>query len=111
MFFGGVVKTGRAIPWPGHGGTSPRSVSVSTQIAALRRLLVAAVSKDEETGMWRPGIAVPETDEGDAGHHSPVIDVGRSDLLLKTDIERQKGTRRKVVFSGASEAHLPARDR
>lgn len=67
--------------------------------------------------MWRPGIAVPETDEGDKyrAPFPPVIDVGSSDitttlLLLKTDIEKQKGTR-MVVFSGASEAHLPARDR
>ena len=42
------IHIGRAAPWR---GVLP-DVSVSTQIATLRRLLFNGVSEDEETGFW-----------------------------------------------------------
>ena len=42
-----------------------------------------------------------------------IIDVGNADIMatllqLKADVEDKKGTRMKMVFSGAAEAHLLA---
>lgn len=42
------IHVGRAAPWRG----TLAGVSVSTQIATLRKLLFDGISEDEETGYW-----------------------------------------------------------
>jgi hypothetical protein len=44
-----------------------------------------------------------------------IIDVGSADVMaallqLKEEVERKRGTRMRVVFSGAAEAYLLARE-
>ena len=44
-----------------------------------------------------------------------IVDVGSADIMatllqLKADVEDKKGTQMKMVFSGASEAHLLAEE-
>lgn len=83
----------------------PKSVSVSTQIAALRRLLYGWESTDKETGIWFRKAAegvVPLVIEVDNA------DIMASLLILKADVEDKIGSRMRMVFSGATEAHLLA---
>ncbi|TFK22333.1 hypothetical protein FA15DRAFT_706442 [Coprinopsis marcescibilis] len=82
------------------------TVSVSTQIAGLRRLLHGWESRDKETGYWFRKAAegvVPLVVEVDSA------DIMASLLILKTDVEDRIGSRMRMVFSGAAEAHLLAR--
>ncbi|GJE84554.1 composite domain of metallo-dependent hydrolase [Phanerochaete sordida] len=97
------VHVGRAAPW--RGSLAP--VSVSTQIATLRRLLLDSVSDKEETGRWFKKAA--------DGEIPLIIGVGSADIMatllqLKAEVEELRGGRIKMVFSGASEAHLIAED-
>jgi hypothetical protein len=44
-----------------------------------------------------------------------IIDVGSADVMavllkLKEEVERKRGTRMRLVFSGAAEAHLLAKE-
>ncbi|KAF9012657.1 carbohydrate esterase family 9 protein [Cyathus striatus] len=83
------------------------SVSVSTQIAALRRLLHGWESTNKETGLW-----FRRASEGTV---PLIIDVDNADimatlLILKSEIENSIGSRMKMVFSGATEAHLLAKE-
>jgi hypothetical protein len=83
----------------------PKSVSVSTQIAALRRLLYGWESTDKETGIWFRKAAegvVPLVIEVDNA------DIMASLLILKADVEDKIGSRMRMVFSGATEAYLLA---
>lgn len=85
----------------------PKSVSVSTQIAALRRLLYGWESTDKETGIWFRKAAegvVPLVIEVDNA------DIMASLLILKADVEDKIGSRMRMVFSGATEAHLLANE-
>ncbi|KAF9006581.1 carbohydrate esterase family 9 protein [Cyathus striatus] len=84
-----------------------KSISVSTQVAALRRLLFGWESTDKETGLWfrraSEGV-VPLVIEVDSA------DIMATLLILKTEIENNIGSRMKMVFSGAAEAHLLAKE-
>ncbi|KAJ7228499.1 carbohydrate esterase family 9 protein [Mycena pura] len=82
-------------------------VSVSSQIAGLRRLLLGWENQDTETGRWFKRAA--------EGVVPLVIDVGSADimatlLILKADVENQLGSRMRMVFSGAAEAHILANE-
>jgi hypothetical protein len=82
--------------------------SVSTRIAVLRRLLLAeADERAGETAMWFSRAA--------EGALPLIIDVGSADVMaallkLKDEVERKRGTRMRLVFSGAAEAHLLAKE-
>jgi hypothetical protein len=82
--------------------------SVSTRIAVLRRLLLAEVDESAgETAKWFARAA--------DGALPLIIDVGSADVMaallkLKEEVERKRGTRMRMVFSGAAEAHLLAGD-
>ncbi|KAK7001003.1 carbohydrate esterase family 9 protein [Favolaschia claudopus] len=82
-----------------------RQVSVSNQIAGLRRLLLGWETQETDTKRWSKKAA--------EGVIPLVIDVGSADimatlLILKTEVENQLGTRMRMVFSGAAEAHIIA---
>ncbi|KAI0004939.1 hypothetical protein BJV74DRAFT_805840 [Russula compacta] len=82
--------------------------SVSTRIAVLRRLLLAEMDERAgETAMWFARAA--------DGTLPLVIDVGSADVMaallkLKEEVEQKRGTRMRVAFSGATEAHLLAKE-
>ncbi|KAG6880354.1 hypothetical protein C0992_007765 [Termitomyces sp. T32_za158] len=95
------VHIGRVHPLLGKG------VSVSTQIAALRRLLFGWETKAQETGYWFKQAA--------EGVVPLVIDVHSADimatlLIVKMEVEDRIGSRMRMVFSGATEAHLLAKE-
>ncbi|KAG6911242.1 hypothetical protein DXG01_003109 [Tephrocybe rancida] len=95
------VHIGRPHPLIGKG------VSVSTQIAAIRRLLFGWETKDKETGYWFRKAA--------EGVVPLVVDVDNADimatlLIVKIEVEDRIGSRMRMVFSGASEAHLLAKE-
>ncbi|KAF9534703.1 carbohydrate esterase family 9 protein [Crepidotus variabilis] len=84
-----------------------KGVSVSTQIAGLRRLLYGWESSEKETGHWFKQAA--------EGIVPLVIDVDSADImanliLLKIDVEDKIGAQMRMVFSGAAEAHLLAQE-
>ncbi|KAI0089202.1 hypothetical protein BDY19DRAFT_889764 [Irpex rosettiformis] len=94
---------GRPSPWL----TVTPIVSVSTQIAGLRRLLLNGVSDDQETGRWFKKAA--------DGSIPLIIEVNNADIMatllqLKKEIEDLRGVRMNMVFSGATEAHLLANE-
>ncbi|KDQ57519.1 hypothetical protein JAAARDRAFT_156260 [Jaapia argillacea MUCL 33604] len=87
----------------GHGGNG--APSVSTQIAVLRRLLVGEVGG--EMGEW--------IGEVKSGKIPLVINVESADVMatlikLKEEVETEIGETIKVTFTGASEAHLLAKE-
>lgn len=90
----------------GQGGAP--TPSVSTHIAVLRRLLLAdANERDGETALWFSKAA--------DGALPLVIDVGSADVMaallkLKAEVEQKRGTSMRMVFSGAAEAHLLAKE-
>lgn len=90
----------------GQGGTP--TPSVSTHIAVLRRLLLSDASeRDGETALWFAKAA--------DGALPLVIDVGSADVMaallkLKAEVEQNRGTSMRMVFSGAAEAHLLAKE-
>jgi hypothetical protein len=85
-----------------------RTPSISTRVSVLRRLLLAeGDDRAGETGKW----FVKAAD----GVLPLVIDVGSADVMaalleLKEEIEQKRGTMMRLVFSGAAEAHLLARE-
>ncbi len=82
--------------------------SVSTHIAVLRRLLLAEADEQAgETALWFAKAA--------DGALPLVIDVGSADVMaalikLKDEVEQKRGTVMRMVFSGATEAHLLAKE-
>jgi len=100
------------------------SASVSTQLAALRRLLYGWESRDKETGYWfRKAAEVRQLLSTisniligwSQGVVPLVVEVDNSDimaslLILKADVEDRIGSRMRLVFSGAAEAHLLAHE-
>jgi len=84
-----------------HGGP----LSVSSQITTLRRLLAGGGAG--EVGMWFQSIS--------KGTTTLVIDVEEADIIasiisVKTEIEESTGVKLKITLSGASEAHILARE-
>ncbi|TFY54437.1 hypothetical protein EVJ58_g8865 [Rhodofomes roseus] len=82
-------------------------VSVSTQIAALRRLLLDGEPDHTEIGYWFQKVA--------QGGIPLVIDVASADIMatllrLKDEIEEARGSNMRMVFFHATEAHLIAED-
>lgn len=102
------------------------AVSVSTQIAVLRRLLLEGVDEETETGYWfKKAVEVnictdtlspffgAQLIDGLQGAIPLIIEVGSADIMasliqLKADIEDQRGGQIRMVFAGATEAHLLA---
>ncbi|KAI0251330.1 hypothetical protein BJV78DRAFT_1282605 [Lactifluus subvellereus] len=82
--------------------------SISTRISALRRLLLAdGDERAGETAKW----FVKAAD----GALPLVVDVGSADVMaallkLKEEVEQKRGSRMRLVFSGAAEAHLLAKE-
>ncbi|TFK75753.1 composite domain of metallo-dependent hydrolase [Pluteus cervinus] len=96
------VKISRPNPLEGTPG-----VSVSSQIGGLRRLLFGWESRDQETGHWFRKAA--------EGVVPLVIEVYSADimgslLMVKAEVEDRIGSYMRVVFAGATEAHLIAKD-
>ncbi|KAL0573973.1 hypothetical protein V5O48_007988 [Marasmius crinis-equi] len=84
-----------------------RSVSVSEQIAGLRRLLHGWESRDSDTGVWFKRAA--------EGVIPLVIDVHSADIMtsliaMKAEVDDRIGGQMRMVFSGASEAHVLAKE-
>ncbi|KAJ6628787.1 carbohydrate esterase family 9 protein [Mycena sp. CBHHK59/15] len=82
-------------------------VSVSSQIAGLRRLLYGWQEEETETGRWFKKAA--------EGVVPLVIEVGNADimatlLILKAEVENRLGSRMRMVFNGAAEAHILAKE-
>ncbi|KAI0080817.1 hypothetical protein K474DRAFT_1636767 [Panus rudis PR-1116 ss-1] len=82
-------------------------VSVSTQIATLRRLLLNAENDNTETGKWFKQAA--------EGAIPLVITVHSADIMasvlhLKTEIEEGRGSRMQIVFLGATESYILAKE-
>ncbi|KAJ7490396.1 carbohydrate esterase family 9 protein [Mycena galericulata] len=88
--------------------STKKEVSVSTQIAGLRRLLTQRrVGEDTETRKWFKMAA--------EGVVPLIVDVENVDimatlLILKAEVENQLGSRMRMVFSGAAEAHILAKE-
>ncbi|PCH40798.1 hypothetical protein WOLCODRAFT_24274 [Wolfiporia cocos MD-104 SS10] len=83
------------------------TVSMSTQIAALRRLLLNGEPMETETGYWFKKAAT--------GDIPFVIEVASADVMatllnLKAEIEEARGSFMSMVFARASEAHLIAKE-
>ena len=103
-----------------------RGISVSTQIAALRRLLYGWESTDTETGAWFKKAAevswkaskqksLKHIEKKQQGVVPLVIEVDSLDIManllrMKLDVEDKIGSRMRMVFSGAMEAHLLAKE-
>ncbi|PPQ64627.1 hypothetical protein CVT24_008364 [Panaeolus cyanescens] len=84
-----------------------KQTSVSTQISGLRRLLYGWELNDRETGVWFRKAAegiIPLVIEVDSA------DIMANLLILKADVEDKIGSRMRMVFSGAAEAHLLAKE-
>ncbi|EJD04405.1 composite domain of metallo-dependent hydrolase [Fomitiporia mediterranea MF3/22] len=84
-------------------GHSVGSGSVSTQVAALRRLLLEPGSG--EAGKWFKAVAI--------GKMTLVVNAESADVIatllsLKKEVEESTGERMKLTIAGASEAHLLA---
>jgi hypothetical protein len=115
------VSVGRAFPYSGGTG-----VSVSQTITVLRRLLEGWENADTQTGFWfKEAARVSQNDFiHDAnltdvlrgqGQIPLVIEVSSADimatlLVLKNEIEERIGSTMRMVFSGATEAHLLAEE-
>ncbi|KAH8116655.1 composite domain of metallo-dependent hydrolase [Phellopilus nigrolimitatus] len=86
----------------GHSGSS---ASVSTQIAALRRLLLEPAPGD--VGMWFKSVM-----EGESTLvvEAQSMDVISTILLLKKEVELATGVPVKLTIAGAAEAHLIAKN-
>ncbi|KAI0635470.1 composite domain of metallo-dependent hydrolase [Trametes polyzona] len=99
---GAVLQASGAV----HVAIHPRGVpSVSTQIAALRNLLLH--DAEGELGQW--------FDKVQKGDVPLVVDVESADIIatlirLKSEVEHAHGTRLKLTLFGAHEAHLLAAD-
>ncbi|KXN89583.1 hypothetical protein AN958_05450 [Leucoagaricus sp. SymC.cos] len=81
--------------------------SVNSQIATLRRLLYGWEAHERVTGEWFQKAA--------EGVIPLVIDVHSADimaslLILKADVEYKIGSRMRMTFSGATEAHMLAKE-
>ncbi|KAF7332041.1 Carbohydrate esterase family 9 protein [Mycena kentingensis (nom. inval.)] len=82
-------------------------LAVHNKIATIRRLLMGWENSETDTGSWFKKAA--------EGIVPIVIDVDGADimaslLILKDQIENAKGSRMRMVFSGAAEAHLLAQE-
>ncbi|THV08381.1 composite domain of metallo-dependent hydrolase [Dendrothele bispora CBS 962.96] len=84
-----------------------KAVTVSAQIAGLRRLLHGWESTDTNTGSWFRNAA--------EGVIPLVVDVHSADimaslLLLKAEVDDRIGGQMRMVFAGATEAHIVAKE-
>ncbi|KAI0355379.1 composite domain of metallo-dependent hydrolase [Trametes cingulata] len=97
------IAIGRAPPASFH----PQVPSLSTQVAALRHLLVDGEDPRTQTGEWFKKAA--------DGVIPLVIEVSSADVMatlirLKNEVEEKRGTYMRMVFSRATEAHLLAQE-
>ncbi|KIM83388.1 hypothetical protein PILCRDRAFT_69640 [Piloderma croceum F 1598] len=94
-------------PQPLSRMNSQIGASVSEQVATLRRLLFGFEPIETETGRWFK--------KAIEGVVPLVIEVGSADIMatllnLKAEAEERWGTRMRMVFAGATEAHLLAKE-
>ncbi|KAI0832753.1 composite domain of metallo-dependent hydrolase [Trametes gibbosa] len=97
------VSIGRAPPI----SYTPQAVSLSTEIATLRHLLLDGEDARTQTGEWFKKAA--------DGSIPFVVDVSSADIMatlirLKSEVEEKRGTYMRMVFSRATEAHLLAEE-
>ncbi|KAF9268136.1 carbohydrate esterase family 9 protein [Marasmius fiardii PR-910] len=83
------------------------AISVSEQLAGLRRLLYGWESRESDTGKWFRRAA--------EGVIPLVVEVHNADVMaslvaMKADVDDRVGGQMRMVFSGASEAHLLAKE-
>ncbi|KAF7292325.1 Amidohydro-3 domain-containing protein [Mycena chlorophos] len=86
---------------------SGTGVGTNNQIAALRRLLLGRENQATDTAIWFKKAAegiVPLVVEVEG------VDLMAALLILKGDVENQLGSTIRMVFSGAAEAHVLARE-
>ncbi|KAK1229532.1 hypothetical protein PQX77_007420 [Marasmius sp. AFHP31] len=98
------VRISRSSPSSGsvHGG-----ISVSAQLAGLRRLLYGWGDRDTDTGTWFRKAAegvIPFVVEVDSA------DIMASLVSMKAEVDDRIGGQMRMVFSGASEAYLLAKE-
>ncbi|KAI1796076.1 composite domain of metallo-dependent hydrolase [Ganoderma leucocontextum] len=94
------IAVGRSLPLAPSPG-----VSVSTEIATLRRLLLNGEGEHTETGKWFKKAA--------NGEIPLIIDVSNADIMatlirLKNEVEEKRGSYMRMIFSRATEAYLLA---
>ncbi|KAJ7638937.1 carbohydrate esterase family 9 protein [Roridomyces roridus] len=102
---GAIIQPTVALHVTIHRPLAKSQLSVSSQIAGLRRLLTRRSETD--TGKWFKRAA--------EGVVPLVVDVNSADimstlLILKAETENELGSRIRMVFSGAAEAHILAKD-
>ncbi|KIY71223.1 carbohydrate esterase family 9 protein [Cylindrobasidium torrendii FP15055 ss-10] len=99
---GAILKEVTAV----HVSVSPGdSTSVSTQIAALRKLLLSP--PDGDTGSWFAKVVDGEIPLVVEAHSADII---ATLVLLKREIEEKKGQKIRLTITGAQEAHLLAKE-
>ncbi|EGO27865.1 hypothetical protein SERLADRAFT_360423 [Serpula lacrymans var. lacrymans S7.9] len=99
------VSIGRPHPLASKSGK--KIISISEQIAILRRLLLDPGSQETLTGQWFK--------KASQGTIPLVIEVHSADimaslLLLKKEVQRAHGSALRLIFAGASEAHILAEE-
>ncbi|KAF9076825.1 hypothetical protein BDP27DRAFT_1312651 [Rhodocollybia butyracea] len=85
----------------------PPAVSVSSQLAALRRLLYGWESRDTDTGLWFRKAAegvIPLIVEVESA------DIMASLILLRHEVDGKIGGQMRMVFIGATESWLLAKE-
>ncbi|OCH94307.1 hypothetical protein OBBRIDRAFT_789441 [Obba rivulosa] len=98
------LVVGRPTPYAGsRAAGAPPGPSLSTEIAAIRRLLLNPGDEDSESGHW--------WNKATKGEIALIIDVGNADIMttllrLKHEVEEKRNSTLKLVFSRATEAHL-----
>lgn len=113
-------------PQPLSRMNSQIGASVSEQVATLRRLLFGFEPIETETGRWfkkaiEGGNTMNPTKVKFLADNflfqvvPLVIEVGSADIMvtllkLKAEAEERWGTRMRMVFAGATEAHLLAKE-
>ncbi|KAF5358954.1 hypothetical protein D9758_004746 [Tetrapyrgos nigripes] len=90
-----------------HFNAEGKNVAVSAQIAGLRRLLHGWESEDTNTGLWFRKAA--------EGVIPFVIDAHNADIMasllsMKAEVDERIGGQMRMVFVGATEAHLLAKE-
>ncbi|KIY67956.1 composite domain of metallo-dependent hydrolase [Cylindrobasidium torrendii FP15055 ss-10] len=81
------------------------TIGITSQLAVLRRLLYGEIERDTDEGQWFK--------HASEGIIPLVVDVDSADimallLILKANVEDRIGSSMRLVFVGASEAHLLA---
>ncbi|ESK94416.1 carbohydrate esterase family 9 protein [Moniliophthora roreri MCA 2997] len=84
-----------------------RGISVSEQIAGIRRLLYGWEGTQSDTGKWFRAAAEGRIPLVIEVHN---VDIMASLLIMKAEVDERIGGEMRMVFVGASEAHLLAKE-